>query len=198
MASTQAWYEYNGATPTETAAGSMYWKSVDDNTGTTYTASPIPANGNSVEKIQALKFSNASGTTVNLSALSYTVTQNGNTALGTSPYWKIMVAVPASGTFFTQPAVGTPAAMGTRGGTTPVYFPTSGTTVAGSFGTVNQAFTTSTTGPFTTAGGASVALPTGQSVYATALYTQLQTGSSAAAGQIFGSAQYLTATWTES
>jgi hypothetical protein len=60
MAATFAWEESNGAgaggTTTSTTS-TVNWKSVDDNSGTAYTAAPITAGNNSYEKWQYGHFS---------------------------------------------------------------------------------------------------------------------------------------------
>ena len=191
------WSEFNGATPTETTGvTSCYWKNIDDAT-TAYTSAQVSAGNNSVEKCQALKFNNATGASITVSALSYiigvgvTMVPIGS-ALSGSPYFRIVAAIPSSGTgaFVQNSTSSTPAAMTSRGGFTPIVFPTSGTTLGGSFGT--------STSPFSVAGGTSTSVAASANLYATALYTQLQTGGSLGAGQLFTGTTNVTATWTES
>lgn len=57
MSATFAFRESNGAGETQTDAAAVNWKSVDDNTGTAYSAAPIVAGQNSYEKWQFGKFS---------------------------------------------------------------------------------------------------------------------------------------------
>lgn len=201
MASTTAWFEYNdpSGTITETAAAACNWQNGDAYQPTLSSLLPITSGTASFWKIQSLKFTNVGSSAAYLSSLSYSVSLNYSSTTST-PFWKIMAAVPASGTFFLQPLGGTNL-LPTVGGSTPISMPTSAGTLAGTWGTLNQSWTanSSTTGPFTADGTGTMTLPAGnvttQFAYATALYTQLQTG---AAGPGSIGSLTITATWTES
>lgn len=196
MGTTVTWWEYNGATPTESAAPNCNWQSLNDSVSpsTTSSLSPITAGNNSVIKIQALKFT--SSTSAALSGLSYYIDYNP----GGTP-WKVVALVPASGTTFSQPSTATqPAALGTVGGSAAVTMPTTSNSLTGRFG--GSSFTSSTTGPFATPTSTGSIATGGGTIYGTALYTQLQTSGSATAGLINNNAgnNYvtITAAWTES
>ena len=207
MGTTQAWCEYNGATPTESnPAADCYWKSTDDNNTNVYTTKPVPAGQPSMWKIHSLKFTGGAAA-ASLSGLSYSLNANYASAAST-PFWTVVAAIPASTTFFyanTGPATSLPGSggvAGSVGGFTPVMLPVTPTaTLVGTWATINQAFTTTSTGPFNAASGngntTPVALPASQILYTTALYTQLLTNGSALPGPIAG-VTTLTATWTES
>lgn len=94
MASTQTFVEFNGATPgTETAATTVNWKNIDDNTTTVYSAAPITAGTNSFIKYQSIKFG---GTWNSLSGLTTKIDANSATGLS----W-----VAGNTTTYVQPAV---------------------------------------------------------------------------------------------
>ena len=206
MATSQQWCEYNGATPTETNGGSFtvdcYWKAVDNctgNGGTVYTAAPVPAGTPSMWKIHSLKFTGG-GASASLSALKFSLNTNGNATLTSTPHWNVLAAIPAATTFFYANG-GTPAALGTIGGTSPSSLPVTGTgSMSGTWGT--STFSGTTTGPFSVAGGSTPSLASGANLYTTALYTQLQTNAAASPGPITDvssvAVSTLTATWTES
>ena len=198
MATTQHWFEYNGASATESAIDvpNCNWKAVDD-TATAYTASPVAAGQASMWKIQSLRFSNANGNpTANLSALSYTIgSSQGDDTLTNAPHWRIRALV--SGTF-SQPQGGA-TSLATVGSSTAVFLPVSGTgfpTGGGTWGGATYSGTGGSGGPFSSAAGTSTTLAGNANLYATALYTQLQTASTASPGPI--TAMTITATWTES
>ena len=203
MATSQAWYEYNGSagTVTETLATYCNWKATVDDYGTDYRTLPIAATQSSMWKIQALKFTNASGATAYLSALSYFInTPTVYSSTAATPYWKIAALVPSSGTFFSQPLGGT-TVLPTIAGSAPVSMPIAAGTLTGTWGTgsgATTAFTTgaSTAGPFTNTVASTTTMATATILYTTALYTQLQTGTLASPGTIGGF--QVTATWTES
>ena len=199
MATTALWSEFNGSSPTETTnVTNCNWTShdaVDTGGAQLYSSWPITAGQASFHKCQALRFTNA-GTSATISSLSYLISANNTSG---SP-WIVKGAV-SSGTGYTTP---TATALTTvPGGASMVTFPSSGTPLAGTFGTnVNTAWGgTTTTGPFSAAGSTSIAVPTSQVVYATALWTQLIVASNAGAGQIApggtAGSVTITATWTE-
>lgn len=80
MASSQAWYEFNGASlATPSAANGCYWRSNDSSNNGTYTSNPITAGSNSYSKIQSLLFSTGSSS-ANVYGLNYIISANGNPA----------------------------------------------------------------------------------------------------------------------
>ena len=210
MPSSQTWSEFNGGTagtvaPTETTLrGDCNWKATYDDSTTGYAAAPVPAGIHSMHKIQSLKFTNSSASIANVYGLVYTISANGNAASAT-PFWKVMAAVPASGTMFVPASQTAMPAIGTA---TPVFMPTSiGSAIAGTWGTGTYTAggtTGLTQGPFSAAAGAGssatpVQIPATTGVlYATALYTQLQTYLGAQPGPISATSLTITATWTES
>ena len=207
MGTSQQWCEYNGATPTESNGGTYapdcYWKSVDDCTshgGTAYTAAPVPAGTPSMWKIHSLKFTGGSAVAA-LSLLKFSLNTNGDATLTNAPHWVVKAAIPGSTTFFYANS-GTPATLGTVGGSVPAALPVTGVgSLAGTWGT--STFSGTTSGPFSAAGGSSVpSLGIGANIYTTALYTQLQTSAAASPGPITDTGSVavatLTATWTES
>ncbi len=193
MASSQAWYQYNGSGCTETAASSglSYMNTDATETGTLYTSNPVPAGSNSYTVYTALKFTGTSAWN-NLSALYY--------------YWTS--AAPATGV-----TIKTGGTTATSYNVTPYVTPTfsalgspasvqTTTTTSSNFG--GTSFTTgasNTTGPFIASGSqvSSVAYAGSASgtIYGMATVSQMLTTGSAAAGTVSGTGS-LTASWTES
>jgi hypothetical protein len=78
MASSQAWYEFNGASlATPSAVSGCYWKANTDTSTNDYVTNPVTAGSNSYSKIQSLLFS-AGSSSANVYSLSYTISANGN------------------------------------------------------------------------------------------------------------------------
>ena len=150
-------------------------------------------------KIHSLKFTGGAAP-ANLSLLKFSLNTNGNATLTSAPHWNVVAAIPASGTFFYANG-GTPATLGTVGGSAPASLPITGSgSLAGTWGT--STFSSTTSGPFSATGGSSPSLAASATLYTTALYTQLQTGTGASPGPITDTGSVavstLTATWTES
>ena len=188
MASTTTWYEYNGSTCVESAAGTYgcSFMSTDavETSANLYQSNPIASGANSYVKYEALKFTEV-GAWNNLSALYYTIDNN----------------APASGLSFVANYNVTPYATPVATTLSASSFQTTSSTATKFGGTSFTTGSANITGPFVASGSQVSSIAYGASatgtVYGMAFAAQLQVnGSYTTPGNI--ATRTITATWTES